>query len=123
MEDVPLFPEAPAVTVERTLAIIKPDAIHFADEIVQEIKSNGFTILQVLDGDINTLATSLGWGLDSIVHSLIVLTILQQRRLRLSPEQATDFYSEHYGKMFFPSLIAFMHRLARDTCSYPACMD
>lgn len=48
MEDVPLFPEAPAVTVERTLAIIKPDAIHFADEIIQEIKSNGFTILQVL---------------------------------------------------------------------------
>ncbi len=32
----------------------------------------------------------------------------QQRRLRLSPEQAADFYTEHYGKMFFPSLIAFM---------------
>ncbi|CAI8050063.1 Nucleoside diphosphate kinase homolog 5 [Geodia barretti] len=76
--DVPLFPEAPAVTVEQTLAIIKPDAIHFADEIVEEIKSRGFTITQ-------------------------------KRRLRLSPEQATDFYAEHYGKMFFPSLIAFMH--------------
>lgn len=47
MEDVPLFPEAPAVTVERTLAIIKPDVIHLADEIVEEIKSHGFTILQV----------------------------------------------------------------------------
>lgn len=45
--DVPLFPEAPAVTVERTLAIIKPDAIHFADEIVEEIKTRGFTITQV----------------------------------------------------------------------------
>ena len=45
--DVPLFPEAPAVTVERTLAIIKPDAIHLADQIVEEIKSRGFTILQV----------------------------------------------------------------------------
>ena len=32
----------------------------------------------------------------------------QKRRLKLSPEQAADFYAEHYGKMFFPSLIAFM---------------
>ena len=47
MEDVPLFPEAPAVTVERTLAIIKPDVIHLAEKIVEEIKSRGFTILQV----------------------------------------------------------------------------
>ena len=47
MEDVPLFPEAPAVTVERTLAIIKPDVIHLAEKIVEEIKSQGFTILQV----------------------------------------------------------------------------
>ena len=43
-------------------------------------------------------------------HTLSALSNVQQRRLRLSPEQATDFYSEHYGKMFFPSLIAFMHR-------------
>ena len=47
MEDVPLFPEAPAVTVERTLAVIKPDIIDKADEIVEEIKSLGFTIVQV----------------------------------------------------------------------------
>ena len=33
---------------------------------------------------------------------------MQQRRVRLSPEKAADFYAEHYGKMFFPSLIAFM---------------
>lgn len=47
MEDTPLFPDPPAVTVERTLAIIKPDAIEYADEIIEEIKSRGFTILQV----------------------------------------------------------------------------
>lgn len=47
MKDVPLFPEPPAVTVERTLAIIKPDIIRLADEIEEEIKSCGFTILQV----------------------------------------------------------------------------
>jgi len=78
VEDTPAFPDPPAITVERTLAIIKPDAIDQAEEIIEEIKRHDFTILQ-------------------------------QRRLRLTPEQASDFYAEHYGKMFFPSLIAYMH--------------
>lgn len=47
MEDVPIFPDPPAITVERTLAIIKPDAIAHAEDIIEEIKSKGFTILQV----------------------------------------------------------------------------
>ena len=47
MEDAPEFPGEPAITVERTLAIIKPDAIQYAEEIIEEIKSKGFTILQV----------------------------------------------------------------------------
>ena len=42
-------------------------------------------------------------------HQLF-LSHSQQRRLRLTPEQASDFYAEHYGKMFFPSLIAYMQR-------------
>lgn len=32
----------------------------------------------------------------------------QKRRIHLTPEQASDFYAEHYGKMFFPSLVAYM---------------
>ena len=47
MEDTPLFPDPPAITVERTLALIKPDAIHRAEEVMEDIKRNGFTILQV----------------------------------------------------------------------------
>lgn len=47
MEASPPFPDPPAITVERTLAIIKPDAIDQADNIIEDIKSNGFTILQV----------------------------------------------------------------------------
>ena len=47
MEDRPIFPDPPAVTVERTLAIIKPDAVEHADEIIEEINRTGFTILQV----------------------------------------------------------------------------
>ncbi|XP_051899716.1 nucleoside diphosphate kinase homolog 5-like [Pristis pectinata] len=30
--------------------------------------------------------------------------ILQRRKLQLSPEQASEFYSQHSGKMVFPSL-------------------
>lgn len=49
MEDRPIFPDPPAVTVERTLAIIKPDAVEYADEIIEEINRAGFTILQVCE--------------------------------------------------------------------------
>lgn len=37
----------PRIFVERTLALIKPDAIHKADEIEDIILKSGFTILQV----------------------------------------------------------------------------
>ncbi|XP_071765820.1 nucleoside diphosphate kinase homolog 5 [Centroberyx gerrardi] len=67
----------PRIYVERTLALIKPDAIHKAEEIEDIILKSGFTILQ-------------------------------RRKLQLSPEQCSDFYAEQYGKLFFPSLTAFM---------------
>ncbi|KAK7005202.1 nucleoside diphosphate kinase 5 [Biomphalaria glabrata] len=69
--------EAPHIYVERTLAIIKPDALHKADEIEDIILRSGFAVLQ-------------------------------KRRVHLTPEQASDFYAEHYGKLFFPSLVAYM---------------
>lgn len=68
---------APRIYVERTLALIKPDAIHKAEEIEDIILRSGFTILQ-------------------------------RRKLQLTPEQCSDFYAEQYGKLFFPSLTAFM---------------
>ncbi|KAM4721342.1 nucleoside diphosphate kinase homolog 5 [Rhinophrynus dorsalis] len=34
--------------------------------------------------------------------------IVQKRKVHLSPEQCSDFYSDQYGKMFFPSLTAYM---------------
>ncbi|XP_046706235.1 nucleoside diphosphate kinase homolog 5 isoform X2 [Silurus meridionalis] len=69
--------DLPGIFVERTLALIKPDAIDKADEIEDMILRSGFTILQ-------------------------------KRKLQLSPEQCSDFYTEHYGQPFFPSLTAFM---------------
>ena len=48
VESAPPLPSGyPGITVERTLAIIKPDAIDRADEIIEAIKERGFTILQV----------------------------------------------------------------------------
>ncbi len=38
---------APRIFVERTLALIKPDAIHKTDEIEDVILQSGFTILKV----------------------------------------------------------------------------
>ncbi|XP_076595607.1 nucleoside diphosphate kinase homolog 5 [Chaetodon auriga] len=67
----------PRIYVERTLALIKPDAIHKAEEIEDVILKSGFIILQ-------------------------------KRKLQLSPEQCSDFYADQYGKLFFPSLTAFM---------------
>lgn len=69
--------EPPHIYVERSLAIIKPDAIHKSEEIEDIILRSGFAVLQ-------------------------------KRRVHLTPEQASDFYAEHYGKLFFPSLVAYM---------------
>jgi len=33
---------------------------------------------------------------------------LQKRRVHLTPEQTSDFYAEHFGKLFYPSLVAYM---------------
>lgn len=65
------------IELERTLAIIKPDAMDKVVEIEDIILRHGFTILE-------------------------------KRKVHLSPEQASDFYVDHYGKMFFPSLVAYM---------------
>lgn len=67
----------PQIFVERTLAIIKPEAINKALEIEEIIVRSGFTILQ-------------------------------KRRVHMTPEQVSDFYAEHFGKLFFPNLVAYM---------------
>lgn len=41
---------------------------------------------------------------------MCICTYMQKRRVKLSPEEASDLYAEHYGKLFFPSLIAYMSR-------------
>lgn len=68
-----------SIHVQRTLAIIKPDAVHKAEEIEDIIIRTGFTILQ-------------------------------KRWVHLSPEQCSEFYSDHSSKIFFPSLVAYMSR-------------
>ncbi len=65
--------------MERTLAIIKPDAVeqHLAGPIIQRIEEAGFRIRAM-------------------------------RLVRLTPVEAEGFYAVHRERPFFPSLTAFM---------------
>lgn len=67
------------MAVERTLAIIKPDAVErgLQDEIVKRIEAAGFKILA-------------------------------RKPLRLSQERAERFYAIHRDRPFFQDLTAFM---------------
>ncbi|XP_072001905.1 nucleoside diphosphate kinase homolog 5 isoform X2 [Engystomops pustulosus] len=117
---------APRIHLERTLAIIKPDVLHKAEEIEDIILRSGFHIVQ----ETHFRSTSVpdirdryfvGWihsanpeaksrGVSIAFHKSLPLEILETKKIKvhLSPEKCSDFYSEQYGKMFFPSLTAYM---------------
>jgi nucleoside-diphosphate kinase len=67
------------MAIERTLTIIKPDAVarHAIGEIIARFEKAG-------------------------------LTVLAAKLVRLSPEQAAGFYAVHKARPFFASLCAFM---------------
>ena len=65
--------------VERTLSIVKPDAV--AKNVIGEIYSR---------------------------FEKAGLRIVGAKMLRLSREQAEGFYAEHKGRPFFPALVEFM---------------
>lgn len=65
--------------MERTLSIIKPDAT-----------------LRNITGKVNAMIEDAG------------LKIIAQKRILLTEAQAEEFYAEHKGKVFFPSLIEIM---------------
>ncbi len=67
------------MTVERTLSIIKPDAL----------KRN-------ITGKVNAMIEENG------------LKIVAQKLIKLTKAQAEEFYGEHKDKVFFPDMINFM---------------
>src|SRR5258706_7696058 len=73
--------ESRAMAIERTFAIIKPDAVE---------KGNAAKILAHAD--------AAGFKIVAI------------KRQHLSQAQAEGFYAEHLGRGFFPELVQFMSR-------------
>ena len=65
--------------MERTLSIIKPDAT-----------------LRNITGKVNAMIEDAS------------LKIVAQKRIRLTKEQAEEFYDVHKDKVFFPNLVEFM---------------
>ncbi|KAG7189911.1 hypothetical protein KM043_006079 [Ampulex compressa] len=64
-------------SIERTLAIVKPEAVAHVEEIERRIFEEGFEIYQ-------------------------------RRRVRLTAEQASEFYSDRYGELGYVQLVAHM---------------
>jgi nucleoside-diphosphate kinase len=73
--------EARAMALERTLSIIKPDAVekHKAGAILARLEQEGFAIKAM-------------------------------KRIHLTRAEAEGFYAEHKGRGFFDELVAFMSR-------------
>jgi nucleoside-diphosphate kinase len=69
------------MAIERTLSIIKPDAVekHKAGEIIARLEKEGFVVRAM-------------------------------KRLHLTRAEAEGFYAEHKGRGFFDELCAFMSR-------------
>eukprot|EP00794_Sanderia_malayensis_P012866 gene12866-14191_t len=96
--------EHPYIHVEQTLAIIKPDAVDKTDEIEEIILKHGFSVLR----STSPAARHIPIAMMSLLHCLLIIGPCERRRMQMTPEQTSEFYAEHYGKMFFPSLVAFM---------------
>jgi nucleoside-diphosphate kinase len=95
--------------MERTLALIKPDAVHRADEIVDAVQAAGFIVLNVRGARLPERDGPLPQKKKAATPG-VAAAFAQKRRVKLSLEQTSEFYIEHYGKDFFPHLISFMSR-------------
>ena len=74
------------IIVEKTLALIKPDAMNWADEIIEEIKRNGFKILQV----------------NLVVNIATIVKILHRREeFNSAPKRQLTFMLNTTGKCSF----------------------
>lgn len=52
--------------------------------------------------------TAIPQNICSTIYIYMYYYYFQKRKVHFTPEQASDFYSDHYGKIFFPTLISHM---------------
>jgi UPF0288 family protein (methanogenesis marker protein 3) len=72
-------------TLQKTLAIIKPDAMSPSaiEQILEVIKKNRFQIVQ-------------------------------RKKTWMTAEMVSEFYKEHEGQSFFPALVAYLSRYIKE---------
>lgn len=90
--------------MERTLAIIKPDAIEngFTGSIIDRIEQEGTFFLLLL-----FLRSRPSVDVFPLCEGFFVL---ESKVVNLNKSQAKEFYEEHKDKPFFKNLVAFMTR-------------
>ena len=82
---------------EKTLALIKPDAVQHVGPIVDEILSNDLTLCAI---KMVKLSVAEAQGLH---RCLLIYWFVSGTTLALA-----EFYGEHRGKPFFDRLVSFM---------------
>ena len=89
--------------MERTFALIKPDAVGkpWTEEVEEKAEEGP---------DVKVTKTRAGDKSNEILKRIAAagFTVVSQRLLQLTHAQAADFYAEHAGKPFYEALVAFM---------------
>ncbi|KAJ8973949.1 hypothetical protein NQ317_013389 [Molorchus minor] len=101
--------------LQRTIAIIKPEAMRYKDVVLRTINESGLRIINEYElsfrdhnkeGRESTNRKPTNTRQESKRYMISIFTY--QRVLHLSPEQVSEIYAQHYGSPAFPQMIVSM---------------